>query len=151
MCRILLPSVLATKANLTQKQGLGDTGHGWKPVADMLSPAMPYIKWILPHAPQQPVTANYRMVMPAWFDLKDFSFVSTEDENGMLASVRMLEGIIRNEVDNGMDASRIVLGGFSQGGVMALLGGLTSERKLGGVVVLSAWLPLREKFKAVSD
>lgn len=89
--------------------------------------------------------------MPAWFDLKDFSFVSTEDENGMLASVRMLEGIIRNEVDNGMDASRIVLGGFSQGGVMALLGGLTSERKLGGVVVLSAWLPLREKFKAVSD
>lgn len=32
---------------------------------------------------------------------------------------------------------------------MSLLTGLTTERKLGGVVVLSGWLPLKEKFKAV--
>jgi len=117
----------------------------------MLGPTLPHVKWILPHAPQQSVTANFGMIMPSWFDIKDFSFNSAEDERGMLTSVRMLEGVIRQEVESGLDASRIVLGGFSQGGVMSLLGGLTSERKLGGVVVLSAWLPLQAKFKAVSD
>jgi predicted esterase len=33
---------------------------------------------------------------------------------------------------------------------MSLLTGLTNERKLGGVVVMSSWLPLKSKFKAVS-
>ncbi len=32
---------------------------------------------------------------------------------------------------------------------MSLLTGLTTERKLGGVAVLSGWLPLNAKFKAV--
>jgi lysophospholipase-1 len=32
--------------------GLGDSGHGWKPVAEMLrqDPALAHIKWVLPHA-----------------------------------------------------------------------------------------------------
>ena len=53
------------------------------------------------------------------------------------------------EVDSGIPAHRIIIGGFSQGGAMSLLTGMTSERKLGGVVVMSGWLPLRTKFKAV--
>jgi pimeloyl-ACP methyl ester carboxylesterase len=68
----------------------------------------------------------------------------------MLQTVYALNALITAEVDAGIPASRIVLGGFSQGGAMALLTGLTTERKLGGVVVLSGWLPLRNKFKAVS-
>lgn len=67
----------------------------------------------------------------------------------MLHSSRLLNELISNEVDSGIDASRIVLGGFSQGGAMSLLTGLTSERKLGGVAVLSGWLPLHKKFKGV--
>lgn len=33
-------------------QGLGDTGLGWKPVADMFSrdKSLQHIKWVLPHA-----------------------------------------------------------------------------------------------------
>ena len=34
---------------------------------------------------------------------------------------------------------------------MGLLTGLTSERKLAGIISLSGWLPLRKKMKAVSD
>lgn len=41
--------------------------------------------------------------------------------------------------------------GFSQGCAMGLLTGLTSERKLAGIISLSGWLPLRKKMKAVSD
>ena len=37
---------------LNYSQGLGDSGYGWKPVADQLSrdPSFQHIKWILPHA-----------------------------------------------------------------------------------------------------
>ena len=83
------------------------------------------------------------------FDIESFDF-STEDEPGMLRSVRSINELITAEVDAGIPADRIIIGGFSQGGVMSLLTGLTSARKLGGVVVMSSWLPLKTKFKAVS-
>jgi lysophospholipase-1 len=68
----------------------------------------------------------------------------------MLETMGQLSALIRAEVDAGIPAHRIVLGGFSQGGAVALLTGLTSEYKLGGVIVLSGWLPLHQKFAAVS-
>jgi lysophospholipase-1 len=81
---------------------------------------------------------------------KDDNFNPDEDEAGMLRSSRQINELISAEIDAGMNPNRIVLGGFSQGGAMSLLTGLTSERKLGGIVVLSAWLPLRKKIKSVS-
>jgi lysophospholipase-1 len=84
------------------------------------------------------------------FDIISFGFTDNEDESGMLAAARSINQLITTEVDGGLDPSRIVLGGFSQGGTMSLLTGLTGERKLGGLVILSGWLPLRHKFKAVS-
>lgn len=83
------------------------------------------------------------------FDLADFSRKGPEDEVGMLKSVKSLNEIISEEIDNGIPASRIVLGGFSQGAVMTLLTGLTSERKLAGLAVLSGRVPLMGKFKSV--
>jgi len=131
--------------------GLGDSGHGWEPVAQMFNkdPELNHVKWILPHAPSKPVTANFGMAMPSWFDIKSFGFKAEEDEKGMLESSRQLNELITAEIDGGLDANRIVLGGFSQGGAMSLLTGLTSERKLAGLAVLSGFLPLRHKFKAM--
>lgn len=132
--------------------GLGDSGYGWQPVATMLgsSPSLKHIKWVLPHAPETPVTANGGAVMPSWFDIESFDF-STEDEPGMLRSVRSINELVAAEVDAGIPADRIIIGGFSQGGVISLLTGLTSERKLGGVAVMSSWLPLKTKFKAMAN
>lgn len=68
----------------------------------------------------------------------------------MLKSVGMLRELIRYEVEtNGIDPSRILLGGFSQGATMSILTGLTGEPKLAGIAALSGWLPLRNKFKEV--
>ena len=72
-----------------------------------------------------------------------------EDEQGMIDSARLINQVITSEIDAGIDPNRIVLGGFSQGGTMSLITGLTRERKLGGLAVLSCWLPLRNKFKSV--
>lgn len=95
------------------------------------------------------VTANMGMQMPAWFDLMSFSFESAEDESGMLRTVSSVNQLISAEIDSGIDPGRIVIGGFSQGAAISLLTGLTSERKLAGVVALSGWVVLRNKMKAV--
>lgn len=68
----------------------------------------------------------------------------------MLDTRSRLEGLIKAEVEEGVPQDRIVLGGFSQGGAMTLLTGLTIPAKLGGLAILSGWLPLRSKFKEVS-
>jgi predicted esterase len=69
----------------------------------------------------------------------------------MLQAVSSVNRLISAEVDSGIEAGRVVVGGFSQGGATSILTGLTSERKLAGVVVLSGWVLLRNKLKAVGE
>ncbi|CAM0137379.1 hypothetical protein VKS41_003264 [Umbelopsis sp. WA50703] len=134
--------------------GLGDSGAGWSFMAEHLARQFPTIKWVLPNAPNIPITLNGGYRMPGWFDLSSLSFTEKmiEDEKGMLSTVSTVNQLVRNEVDNGTPADRIVLGGFSQGSAMALLTGLTSEYKFAGIVGLSGWLPLHSKvFSMASD
>ncbi|KAG5350807.1 Acyl-protein thioesterase 1 [Termitomyces sp. T112] len=133
--------------------GLGDTGVGWKPVADRfkIDPKLLHVKWVLPHSPIRKVTANMGIEMPSWFDIYSFGFNTDEDEKGMLESARSINQLIANEIASGIEASRIVLGGFSQGGTMSLLTGLTGERRLAGIAALSSWLPLKSKFKSLAS
>lgn len=53
--------------------------------------------------------------------------------------------MINNEIRAGIPADRIILGGFSQGGALALYSALTYPEKLGGVIGLSCWLPLHSR------
>ena len=69
----------------------------------------------------------------------------------MLSTVSSVNQLISAEIDSGIDPGRIVIGGFSQGGAIGLLTGLTNERKLGGVVCLSGWVALKSKLKGVSS
>ncbi|KAJ7639362.1 Phospholipase/carboxylesterase [Roridomyces roridus] len=133
---IILPAISKHTATVIFVHGLGDTGAGWEPVGDMFSSEMPHVKWIFPHSPMIPITANGGMKMPGWFDITSFGFDSGEDGAGMRKSEYQLNQIISGEVDAGIPANRVVLGGFSQGGAMTLLTGLSSERKLAGLAVL---------------
>jgi len=89
--------------------------------------------------------------MPSWFDIEAFGFDTVEDEAGMLQSAAAINRLISTEVESGTDASRIVLGGFSQGATMSLLSGLSGHNRLAGIAVLSGWLPLRDKFLALAS
>ncbi|KAG8931969.1 hypothetical protein FRC02_001849 [Tulasnella sp. 418] len=130
--------------------GLGDTGDGWEAVATMLSPDFPGTKWVLPHAPVIPITCNGGFRMPGWYDIVEFGDINREeDESGMLKSVRSINELLTAEVDAGIESKNIVLGGFSQGAVMALLTALTGERKVAGIISMSGYLPLRNKMKAM--
>jgi predicted esterase len=44
-----------------------------------------------------------------------------EDEAGILKSVQTLHGIIDEQIAKGVPSERIIVGGFSQGGAIALL------------------------------
>jgi len=140
-------------ATVIFSHGLGDSGHGWSFLADMLGPKIKHITWIFPNAPVQPVTVNMGMSMPSWYDIHELGANSSdnryEDEKGMLESSRSINAIISEQMGAGIDSKRILVGGFSQGSVIALLTGLTSERKLAGIVVLSGYVPLRAKMTAM--
>jgi len=91
--------------------------------------------------------------MQVWFDLLSTSLTKPpQDEKGMLESAGRIKQLIRDEMSTGTEASRIILGGFSQGGTMSLLSSLTGEFiDLAGVVVLSGRLPLLWKFKEMAS
>ena len=84
--------------------------------------------------------------MPAWFDLKSLDPSGPEDEKGIDKSKAVVDKLVEDEIKNGIEPSRIVLGGFSQGGALALYSTLTNKHKLGGLIALSCWLPLHKKF-----
>ncbi|KAF7325626.1 Delta-sterol C-methyltransferase [Mycena kentingensis (nom. inval.)] len=121
------------------------------------TPSLAHVKCILPAAPRRVVQANMGMRMPAWFDIFTFDFplevppAGNEDAEGIEASIAALEGILEDVVASGIPAERIVLGGISQGAAMALLTGLTTPKKLAGLVALSSRLPLRYKLKSMAS
>lgn len=84
------------------------------------------------------------------FDLRSLDANGPEDEEGIRRAADMVHGMIAEEVAAGIPTKRIVLGGFSQGGALALYSALTFPEPLAGVMALSAWLPLHQKFPAVS-
>ena len=53
--------------------------------------------------------------MPAWFDLFSLDPTGQEDDRGIEKSKQIITNLIEQEINNGIDPSRIVLGGFSQG------------------------------------
>uniref|UniRef100_A0A1B6I6J1 palmitoyl-protein hydrolase n=2 Tax=Homalodisca liturata TaxID=320908 RepID=A0A1B6I6J1_9HEMI len=106
------------------------------------------MKVICPTAPTMPVTLNNGYPMPSWFDLKSLEASGPEDEVGIKKAAESIHAMIEAEEKDGIPSHRIVLGGFSQGGALALYSALTFPKKLAGAMALSCWLPLHKSFPA---
>lgn len=82
--------------------------------------------------------------MPAWYDIYSLDERDgREDKEGMQASANLVHELVEGERSLGVSSNRIFVGGFSQGGVVSLLAGLTLSYGIAGIVSLSAYLPLR--------
>lgn len=93
-----------------------------------------------------PVTVNGGQSMPSWFDT--FQLVENpkkENSEDILKACAFLESVIVEETKNGIPTERIILGGISQGGATTLITALSTKFKLGGVILLSTYIVLREK------
>lgn len=131
--------------------GLGDSGDGWAPVGAEWAPDLKHCKFIFPHAPNRPITVNFGMSMPGWYDIASLEDINQrEDKDGLHESQRYIESLVEAEVAAGVPSHRVVVAGFSQGGAVAMLM-LRSKHKLAGVVGLSTYLPLRKEPPLISE
>ena len=100
----------------------------------------PGLRIIALQAPIRPVSLFGGQTAPAWFDLlpqPDGSIIS--DLEGLQETARRIRGEFDQQRDTGI--TRLAVGGFSQGGAMALYTALTSPKPLAAAICLSGYLP----------
>ena len=117
--------------------GLGADGHDFEPIVPMLDVAAP-LRFVFPNAPVRPVTINGGAEMRAWYDIDPGAPLSGTDD--IDASVAAIDQLVRQETERGIPRERVLLAGFSQGGVIALRLALTSLDRFAGVMALSTYL-----------
>jgi phospholipase/carboxylesterase len=133
------------KATIVILHGLGADGTDFLSFADeMKLAAVGPVRWVFPRAPERPVTINGGHRMRAWYDILGADLVKREDEAGLRESFAQVHALLDREVQRGMPAHRIVLGGFSQGCAVTLGAGLRYPQRLAGLVGMSGYLPLAD-------
>lgn len=134
--------------------GLGDSGAGLAPLVDALDlpEALP-IRHLLPTAPERPVTINQGFKLRAWYDIESFSDVTRRAiEPHVRDSSAKIAALIEQLIAEGFAAERIVLAGFSQGGVIASFTALRLPQRLAGLLCLSTYLAAPDKLMSeISD
>ena len=123
--------------------GLGADGSDFEPiVAELGLPRTPALRFVFPHAPYRAVTCNGGYVMRAWYDIVSLAPDSRQiDEAGLLESRALIRQLIEREAARGIPSERVILAGFSQGGAVAYMTGLTHPAPLAGIVALSTYIP----------
>ena len=146
---VIETGVHAPDASVIWLHGLGADGHDFEPIVPelRLDPGL-NLRFVFPHAPMMPVTINQGFVMRAWYDIRSADIGNEPDEKGIRASARLLGDMVDAEIEAGIEPKRIVLAGFSQGGVIALHTGLAYGKRLGGILALSTYIALPQ---ALSD
>ncbi len=136
-------------AAIVWMHGLGADANDFVPLVPELDLGGHAVRFVFPNAPVMPVTINGGMAMRAWYDILHLdlggagtSGIPREDERGLRSSQAMVDALVDREVGRGIDASRILVAGFSQGAAMTLLTGLRYRTRLAGLIALSGYLPL---------
>jgi len=144
---IEIETAKSPKASVIWLHGLGADGNDFASIVPALQLPKTPIRFVFPHAPVQPVTVNGGMRMRAWYDISDGA-IRREDEAGVRASQKLILALIAREKERGTEARRLVLAGFSQGGAIALQTGLRHPERIAGIMALSTYLPIADKFAA---
>ncbi|CAM2151176.1 Carboxylesterase 2 [Pararobbsia alpina] len=122
--------------------GLGADGSDFVPVVPELGlPASLAVRFVFPHAPSIPITWNNGYVMPGWYDIYSLDEGRRHaDEDGIRQTRDAVRSLIERENARGIPTERIVLAGFSQGGAIAYIAGLTHPDRLAGIIALSTYI-----------
>lgn len=132
--------------------GLGADGTDFLPLCDALDlRAVGPVRYVMPRAPERPVTINGGYRMRAWYDILGAEIDRREDEAGLRESFLQTQSLIEREVARGVPPERIVLAGFSQGCAVTLGAGLRHRQRLAGLAGMSGYLPLAATTHAERD
>lgn len=134
------------QATVIWLHGLGADGFDFAPVVPELKFInKEQVKFIFPHAPVRPITINNGFPMRGWYDILSLDPDNfTHDIEGIRASSKQVIDLVEAEIATGIDPSKILLAGFSQGGAIALFSGLTGPHPIAGILALSTYLPSEE-------
>ena len=122
--------------------GLGADRYDFLPVAEALQETLLTTRFVLPQAPTRAVTINGGYAMPSWYDIKAMSPARSISEQELNESANTVIELIEAQKSAGIDASRIFLAGFSQGGAVVFhTAYLKWQGALGGVLALSTYAP----------
>lgn len=143
---ITLDTAPTPRHSIIWLHGLGADGEDFVPVAEEMNLPVA-VRYIFPHAPEQPVTINSGYIMRSWYDIAATDIGSKQDAAGVRASQLEIEKLIAQEKARGILPANIFLAGFSQGGAIALHTGLCHAERLGGILALSTYLPLADTLK----
>lgn len=139
---LILQPVKPADACVIWLHGLGADRYDFLPAAEALQEILLSTRFVLPQAPTRPVTINGGYAMPSWYDIKAMSPARAIDRDQLEASAERIIELIEAERASGIDASRIFLAGFSQGGAVVLhTAFLKWQGPLGGVLALSTYAP----------
>lgn len=140
------------RATVVWLHGRGDVGASW---AELLRECpLPNIKWIVPTAPLQPITAFGGYRFNAWFDGRPVC-KGPDDLEGLDASAAHVAELLSNESPN----IKLGVGGFSQGAATSLYAtacsmigsfsdGTNFPCKFDITAALSGWLPCSKNIES---
>ena len=129
--------------------GVGDSGMGFEWLRRELAASfgLAQLKVVLPDAPMRALIAAGGSKKRAWFGVHQMPISSAEpddvSEDGLAASVAAVLELVEAQVAEGLPASKIMLGGFSQGAAVAAWAAAECKHKLGAVVLWSGYAPRR--------
>lgn len=121
--------------------GLGADGSDLLPLANSLAlQNVDGIKHVFPHAPfrqsqiwnDAPIHAWYRFDLPA--------IGQGDNDADIHESIQQVETLLKAERSALPSDGRLIIGGFSQGGLIALATGLETQVNINGIVALSTYL-----------
>lgn len=134
-------------ASIVWMHGLFASGYDFQDIPPQLQ--LPHVRFVFPHAPVRPVTINHGASGPAWYDIRTFEDVpERESEEDVRDSAVRIEALLERERQRGVDPSRTVIAGFSQGAAMALFVGARHEHSLAGIMALSGYHVVRKSFES---
>lgn len=149
------------KSTVIFLHGLGDDGRGTGyglAQQFQIHEKLPHTKWVLPTATIDPAVGQrcwykphdlpspMKPRVPGRDDDDEAGAAEVdegEDEEGILKTVEYIDSLVAAEMEDGVDAGRIVVGGFSQGCAVSMIWGLKGiwRDKVGGVFGLSGYFP----------
>ena len=139
---LILQPEKAADACVIWLHGLGADRYDFLPVAEALQETLLSTRFVLPQAPTGAVTINGGYEMPSWYDILAMSPARAINREQLEESAQRVINLIEVQRAVGIDASRIFLAGFSQGGAVVLhTAFLKWQGALGGVVALSTYAP----------
>jgi len=139
---LILHPVKPADACVIWLHGLSADRYDFLPVAEALQETLLTTRFVLPQAPHRAVTINGGYEMPSWYDILAMTPARAINREQLEASADRVIELIEEQRTSGIDASRIFLAGFSQGGAVVFhTAFLKWQGALGGVLALSTYAP----------